>query len=218
MLPGCKARRDDETGSSANSASTESVREGRGVGIALSLARGVESGYGSMGFGGGYHYEMRVEVGNPNSTPMRFDAVDMEFTDAMNRQFAGPMFLTGQTIRFKRRSIVTSYRYGNSRPGAALPEPTDDDEPVVTVVGGHQAVSFPSSTAAALRPTRPGESPTVISVTLMLAGKPVTEVYRASLPPLMEIPDEYQARDQDGWFRVILRPASELPPFLDGDR
>lgn len=35
MLPGCKARRDDETGSSANSTRTETVRENRRVGIDL---------------------------------------------------------------------------------------------------------------------------------------------------------------------------------------
>ncbi len=51
-----------------------------------------------MGFGGGYHSEMRVEVGDPNSTPVSFNAVDMEFIDAMNRSFAWPLSPTGQTI------------------------------------------------------------------------------------------------------------------------
>ena len=213
ILAGRKSHDDSEAG--PHSARIETLPGDRRIGIALRLARGIDSGYGRASSGGGYHYEMRVEVDNPNSAPLSFDAVDMEFTDVMNRHFSGSMFLTGQTIRFTRRSIVTSYRYGDTHPWAGLPKSADDGEPIVTVVDGHQVVSFPSSIAAALPPAQPG-SQTVINVTLLLSGRPVSGVYRAILPSVMEIPDQYQARDEEDWFRVTLRPASELLSFLGG--
>jgi hypothetical protein len=164
-----------------------------------------------MGFGGGFRYEMLVEIGNPNSTPFSFDAIVMKFTNGMNEPLDGPMYLTGQTIRFTEHSIVTSYQYGDSPAPAGLPERPENGEPIVMIVEGHRAISFPSSISAALRPTRSGEPPTVISATLMLADKPVTEVYRAALPPLSEIPDEFQVRDDEAWYPIMLVPVSGTP-------
>jgi hypothetical protein len=164
-----------------------------------------------MGIGGGFLYEMRVEIGNPHSSPFSFDAIHMKFSNGMNEPFDGPMYLTGQTIHFTRNAIVTSYRYGDGPAPAGLPERPEDGEPIVMIVEGHRAISFPSSISAVLRPTRSGEPPTVISATLILGDNPLTEVYRAALPPLSEIPDEFQVRDDEAWYRVTLVPASEIP-------
>ncbi|MDR3558372.1 MAG: hypothetical protein P4L61_02470, partial [Candidatus Pacebacteria bacterium] len=166
------------------------------IGVKLSFERGFESTTG-IGGGGGYEYEGKIEIGNPHTTPFHFDSIEISFGDGAGKKSARFLdSLAGETVILTEKSVLTVYHYGDQTIAPAVkndPEHTPSDQ----VLEGHHAMSFHMSMASSLMPTICGKSFTTMRAQVMSNGKPVTGSYRGILPPIMKIPDEYAAKEEN---------------------
>jgi hypothetical protein len=183
------------------------------IGVILLLDRGFESsvGIGGFGGGGGYEYEGKIEVGNPHTTPFHFDSIEITFTDGVGGKFNRSAYpLVGETIVLTEKSIFTAYHYDGDKTVASGVRDNPDRTPTDQVLDSHQATRFRMSMAASLMPTICGKSFTMVNARIISGGKPVSEVYRAVLPPLMKIPDEFSS-SEESLFELRLWPEANTP-------
>ena len=184
------------------------------IGLSIKLARGSESSAGSAGIssGGNYKYEMEIRVCNLNQAPFRFDSVEIYFTDGLDNEFNNSCCESGQTIFLTKDGIGIAHQYGDDKKEEQVDSIGKKNlDPDGFIIPGYRTMKLRSSTTTKLTPTTCGRSITIINAMLCLNGKPVSGLYRAALPPLMKIPDDYRLAKDDGGYKIDLLPASELP-------
>lgn len=162
-----------------------------------------------MSDAGGYEYELRLQIGNPNDFPIHFDTIAIRFHRSDMKRW-GELALREERIIFSQSSMYTLFFYGDERPREGMPlqngASLEEEQ-----LEGHRAIVLRHIGTGAALTTQPGSEPTRISIVLLHKGKEVCEPQICVLPPILRIPSSFDlAKDEKG-FHLEFFPVSRLP-------
>jgi len=158
---------------------------------------------------GGYEYELRLQIGNPNDFPIRFDTIALRFHRSDMKQW-GELALREERIIFSQSSIYTFFFYGQERPQEGVPLEKGESLEELQLEG-HRAIVLPHVGTGAALTTKPGFEPTRISTVLIRKGKEVCEPQICVLPPILRIPSSWDLEKDEKGFHMEFVPVSRLP-------
>jgi hypothetical protein len=156
-------------------------------------------------YGGGYTYELKLQIGNPYNFPIDFDMVKLKFHRTVTDHYSG---LNEARIIFNDTSMVVQYSYGNE---VLRDAHTKNDKLHEQRIEAQRALLIPHISLPALV-TQPGIEPTRLRVILLRNDTTISYTAKTVLPPILRIPMSYDlySSGREG-FHLLFRTESNLP-------